>query len=285
MKTLKQITTLISTLLISTTLMAAEPNHVGLVLSTKGAVEAIDAEGIAHTLGRRSQFYVQETIITDVQSKAKIRFLDGNIVSLSPKSEFRIEEYVYDPLKASENVYSVKLLKGAMLSVSGAIVKLNAKKYKVETSVGTIGILGTTFFIESDGREIKIIHVDSTGEKNVFFDPLGGAARVAIGREKMATISLNEGCQVSADIVSASGCVTGIDVSDVTPTEMETIITDSGAGVITPEDTSNVEAVGGDLNQSLKQSTYDEVNAKMEEIESAQDLTTQETVGATCNAL
>ncbi|GEM_PF-6446555 len=285
MKTLKQITTLISTLLISTTLMAAEPNHVGLVLSTKGAVEAIDAEGIAHTLGRRSQFYVQETIITDVQSKAKIRFLDGNIVSLSPKSEFRIEEYVYDPLKASENVYSVKLLKGAMLSVSGAIVKLNAKKYKVETSVGTIGILGTTFFIESDGREIKIIHVDSTGEKNVFFDPLGGAARVAIGREKMATISLKEGCQVSADIVSASGCVTGIDVSDVTPTEMETIITDSGAGVITPEDTSNVEAVGGDLNQSLKQSTYDEVNAKMEEIESAQDLTTQETVGATCNAL
>ena len=97
----KRAAIIIIALFISAATLAEEPKPVGLVLTASGTVEAVDKAGQAHTLGRKSKFYEHETIITGDKGKAKLRFIDGNIVSLSPKTEFVINEYNYNPDKAA----------------------------------------------------------------------------------------------------------------------------------------------------------------------------------------
>ncbi len=147
-------------------------NEAGVVVFTSGTVDATDAQGKTHALGRGSAFYTQETIITEDTAKAKLRFTDGNLVSLAPNTAFKVNAYAYNPDVAKENTYSVKLLRGSMLTVSGAIVRLHPEGYKIETDVGSIGIWSTTVLIQisSDpktGKQKLVTTNVESGEKGV----------------------------------------------------------------------------------------------------------------------
>ena len=57
------------------------------------------------------ELFANDLVITGADGRAQIRFTDGAIVSLQPRTEFRIDEYRFDA-QAQRGVFT--LLRGAL---------------------------------------------------------------------------------------------------------------------------------------------------------------------------
>ncbi|MFP5461765.1 MAG: FecR domain-containing protein, partial [Gammaproteobacteria bacterium] len=86
-----------------------------------------------------------DLIVTSQDGRAQLRFSDGAIVSLQPGTEFRIDDYRFDP---QEQRGFFSLLRGAMRTATGAIGKRNRSDYRMRTPTATIGIRGTLYLAE-----------------------------------------------------------------------------------------------------------------------------------------
>nr|WP_246434903.1 FecR family protein [Quisquiliibacterium transsilvanicum] len=86
-----------------------------------------------------------DLIVTSRDGRAQLRFSDGAIVSLQPGTEFRIDDYRFDP---QEQRGFFSLLRGAMRTTTGAIGKRNRSDYRMQTPTATIGIRGTLYLAE-----------------------------------------------------------------------------------------------------------------------------------------
>ena len=86
-----------------------------------------------------------DTIITGYDGRVQIRFSDGSLVSLQPRTEFRIDRYRYD---TTEQRGFFSLAAGAIRTVSGMVGKRNPADYRLTTPAATIGIRGTQFVVE-----------------------------------------------------------------------------------------------------------------------------------------
>ena len=86
-----------------------------------------------------------DTIITGYDGRAQIRFSDGSLVSLQPRTEFRIDRYRYD---TADQRGFFSLAAGAIRTVSGLVGKRNPADYRLSTPSATIGIRGTQFIVE-----------------------------------------------------------------------------------------------------------------------------------------
>ena len=86
-----------------------------------------------------------DTIVTGLDGRAQIRFSDGSLVSLQPRSEFRIDDYQFD-MAQQRGFFS--LLRGALRTISGAVGKRDPADYRMTTPTATIGIRGTEFLVE-----------------------------------------------------------------------------------------------------------------------------------------
>lgn len=115
----------------------------GRVLSTKGSVFAVTEDGSTRALSRGGHVYSGDIIETR-EGRVQIRFHDGGLVSLKPETRFEIEEYATDADGDGGNA-AMRLLKGAMRTITGAIDGEGDDDYSVDTPVATIGIRGTQY--------------------------------------------------------------------------------------------------------------------------------------------
>ena len=123
-----------------------------------------------------------QMIITGAHGRAQIRFRDGALVSLQPRSQFRIDQYAYGEDR-QRSFYS--LLEGTLRAISGAIGKKNPDDFRLDTPTATIGIRGTEFLVQEthcsphcqpgqqDGLNVAVSH----GRVRVF----NGAGAIDIG--------------------------------------------------------------------------------------------------------
>ena len=100
----------------------------------------------SHGAGQRHALVTAgDTIVTGVDGRAQIRFSDGSLVSLQPRSEFRIDDYQFD-MAQQRGFFS--LVRGALRTISGAVGKRDPADYRMTTPTATIGIRGTEFLVE-----------------------------------------------------------------------------------------------------------------------------------------
>jgi len=89
------------------------------------------------------QLEEKDVFVTKKDSLVKLLFEDKSAVSIGSKSEFSIENYLYDEKKNS--VAKFKLSKGVFRMITGKIAKASPDKFKLKTKTVTIGIRGTIF--------------------------------------------------------------------------------------------------------------------------------------------
>lgn len=117
----------------------------GSVTHLSGTLVAKPLDGDSRLLSVKSLIREGDTITTQDNTYARIRFVDGGEVVLRPNSQFKVESYRYEYAKPeSDNVF-VSLLKGGMRAVTGLIGKRNKEKISYQTPTATIGIRGTHF--------------------------------------------------------------------------------------------------------------------------------------------
>lgn len=128
------------TLLWAMPLAAAEP--AGRVISLVGTVRAADAEGDTRTLARGDAVHAGDTLTLGSRAHTQIRMRDDALIELEAGARFAIPVYSES---ADGGTAIMRLLRGAMRTISGAIGDGTGETYQVDTPVATIGIRGTEY--------------------------------------------------------------------------------------------------------------------------------------------
>jgi len=144
-----------------------------------GNVTALSAAGAQRPLTKGAEISNGDTVRTGDGGRAQVRFSDGAMVSLQPKTEFRIDNYQYANRSDGSEKGFFSLLKGGMRTITGLIGRSNRDNYKVTTSVATIGIRGTEYTgaIDPDSGQLTV----NTGEGLVEVCNAAGCVLLASG--------------------------------------------------------------------------------------------------------
>ena len=117
-----------------------------LLATTSHAQEAIgkatsvrpQAEGShAGPLSGGSNVYSKETVRTGDSGQADLQFYDRSNLTVGPKSNVRLDKFVYDPNKSGGAV-AIQATRGTFRFVTGS----QGGSYQIKSPYGTLGIRG-----------------------------------------------------------------------------------------------------------------------------------------------
>jgi preprotein translocase subunit YajC len=120
----------------------------GMVVQVSGAMSARSPTGAVKALQLKSEVESGDTLVTSAGTYAVVRFIDNSELALKPGTTVRIDQFAFDETKPEADVAAYTLVKGGLRSMTGLLGKRNKDKFAMKTPSATIGIRGTTFFLE-----------------------------------------------------------------------------------------------------------------------------------------
>jgi len=145
------------------------------------------APGAARTLRLGDTINQGETISTGAGSRLALRFEDGQLVSLTANSSFRIDAYTYNRAEPARSSVVFNLLNGGMRALTGLIGQARPQAVSYRAGNATIGIRGTDVTFALAGGNL-IINV-TTGL--ISFVPRDGAAPVSVSANTAVLSNVN----------------------------------------------------------------------------------------------
>jgi len=124
---------------------ADETGPVGQVTHLSGLLTAKRADGSSKVISVKSQINEGDTLSTETETYARVKFADGGEVVLRPQSQLQVAAYAYNQGKPQSDNVILNMLKGGLRAVTGLIGKRNRDSIKFNTATATIGIRGTHF--------------------------------------------------------------------------------------------------------------------------------------------
>jgi hypothetical protein len=122
----------------------------------KGAIKAVQPGSAPRSLQRRSAIFEHDIIETGSGSTGEMTFTDSSVVTLREGSEFKIDQYHYQPGAGSGGKSVMSLIKGGLRTITGVIPKENPDSYQLKTPVATIGVRGTQYSAYMGGRGLAL---------------------------------------------------------------------------------------------------------------------------------
>lgn len=116
----------------------------GTVSQLSGTLSVKKADGSVRILSQKSQVENGDTLNTERDSYAQIKFEDGAQVTLKPNTAVKIDNVTFDEQKPQTDSFFYSLVKGGLRAVTGIVGKRSKDKYQLGTATATIGIRGTT---------------------------------------------------------------------------------------------------------------------------------------------
>lgn len=120
----------------------------GTIVQLSGPLMAKRADGAVRILSMKSEVESGDTLVTEKNTYAMVKFIDNSEITLKPSTTFKVENFAYDADKPDGDNASFNLVKGGLRSVTGLLGKRNKEKFSLKTPSATIGIRGTTFVAE-----------------------------------------------------------------------------------------------------------------------------------------
>ncbi|MBM3856305.1 MAG: FecR domain-containing protein, partial [Verrucomicrobia bacterium] len=120
----------------------------GQITHLSGTLSAKKADGSVRILSLRSEIAAGETLTTEKDTYANVRFADGGNMTIKPNSSIRFEKLVYDPSRPKEDSFAATLIAGGLRMITGLIGQRSRDNFRMGTSNATIGIRGTTFNVD-----------------------------------------------------------------------------------------------------------------------------------------
>ena len=124
---------------------ALAANPVGKVTHLSGVLTAKRADGTSKVYSVKSEVLEGDTLSTEQDTYARIKFADGGEVVMRPATQLKIAAYSFNQAKPQSDNVILDMLKGGLRSVTGLIGKRNHEAFKMVTQTATIGIRGTHF--------------------------------------------------------------------------------------------------------------------------------------------
>lgn len=129
--------------ILSISVFASAVSVSGTVMVAKGKVQIKNKSG---TTDAKVGSKVQEgdTIVTAVDSRAKIVMADRNVINVNPETEIQIESYQNDPATGTKNV-QMNLLSGKVRNNVEQTYDGEKSKFLIKTPTAVAGVRGTQF--------------------------------------------------------------------------------------------------------------------------------------------
>lgn len=119
--------------------------NAGTVTHLSGILSAKRADGTSKLLSVKSDVLEGDTLSTETETYARIKFADGGEVVLRPGSQLKVQSYSYNADKPESDNVLISMFKGGLRAVTGLVGKRNREKVTFQTETATIGIRGTHF--------------------------------------------------------------------------------------------------------------------------------------------
>lgn len=125
--------------------MAWAGQVVGTVVNLSGPLLDRKADGTVKILALRSVVEAGDTLMSEKNTYAQIKFIDNSEMTLRPGTTLVVEAFAFDAARPDEDAAAFQLVNGGVRSITGLLGKRNKEKFALKTPAGTIGIRGTTF--------------------------------------------------------------------------------------------------------------------------------------------
>jgi hypothetical protein len=127
-------------------LSAAVWANTGTVSQLSGTLSVQKADGSVRILSQKSEIRSGDTINTQKDSYAQIKFSDGGMITLKPNTSVKIQQFQFKQEEPKQDSFIFGLLKGGLRAVSGLVGKRgDPDAYQLGTATATIGIRGTSY--------------------------------------------------------------------------------------------------------------------------------------------
>ena len=140
----------------------------------------------AKALFANAEVFQGDKITTATDAELLLRMTDGTIIAMRPNSNLELSEYHFNKNDSNNDNIFIKLLKGGLRTVTGAIGKKNPQKVRFSTPTATIGIRGTDFelaVIDENKKEAE------AGTYNKVFQ---GTTFIENGQGKRVDVNANQ---------------------------------------------------------------------------------------------
>lgn len=134
----------------------AKEQRIGAAAAVVPATAGMSVSGFAVEIIDGSDVFHRQRVVTEAEGRAQLIFLDGSAVTVGPKSEVMLDEFVYDP-DARLSGATIKATRGVLRYVGGKISK--TVDVQIQTPTATIGIRGG----------IVVVDIDNGGRTNAYF--------------------------------------------------------------------------------------------------------------------
>lgn len=134
---------LIVSLALASSLVSADP--AGTVTHLSGTLSAKRTDGTTKVLSVRSEVQQGDTLTTEQNTYARVKFADGGEVVMRPNSQIQVAAFSFNSDKPESGGMILNMLKGGLRAVTGLIGKRNRDNVTYNTPSATIGIRGTHF--------------------------------------------------------------------------------------------------------------------------------------------
>ena len=124
---------------------AAQAATAGQITHLSGTLSAKRADGTSKLLSVKSEIQEGDTLGTESETYARIKFADGGEVVMRPGTQIKIDKYSYNEAKPDSDSILLSMFKGGLRAVTGLVGKRNREKVSFQTETATIGIRGTHF--------------------------------------------------------------------------------------------------------------------------------------------
>ncbi len=118
---------------------------VGQVTHLSGLLTAKRADGSSKVISVKSEIQEGDTLSTEKETYARVKFADGGEVVLRPGSQLQVAAYSYNQDKPQSDSIILNMLKGGLRAVTGLVGKRSRDAVKFGAATATIGIRGTHF--------------------------------------------------------------------------------------------------------------------------------------------
>lgn len=224
--------------------------EVARVQFAAGQASATTADGRVRTLARGADINEGDTVNTE-QGRVQLKFRDGALVSLQPRTAFRIDEYAFRGTADGSEKGFFSLLRGGLRTITGVIGRSNNDSYRVRTQTATIGIRGTEY-IAQVGNSLNVSvgggRIALTNDAGTFIIEQGQSAYVAdskslpivqLQKPVLSPQGTNEGTQApepKREVVAGEGSNAATPGESTTPpvepaTHIGSFVWDGGANL------------------------------------------------------
>lgn len=120
---------------------------IGALVTADGSVQAEGSLGQRRELLAIDNVRRGDTLSTDARTEASVRLLDGTTILLRVNTSVLLKEFAFASKDGNAGTLNLKLLKGAIRTISGMIPKNPVSRYALETPKATMTVRGTDYAV------------------------------------------------------------------------------------------------------------------------------------------